>query len=438
MIDEMGKGRGIFGRLAVAALFAALSACGGPETGPAPANTQPAGPDVGQYFDRSVRPPGASNLDDASSHPLRGLTTADNALRFAGTENCLGCHDPSAGARVSDECVMCHFEKQPNAPGSNHGDGVLQLAAIAGDALPAAAFPIASLTDYDAWCLQCHATTAVSLGGRFPSAAARTLVDAGRFASGRHRANGAGCIHCHAAHGSANARLVRGNPVNRAAAGASPRRFGVFPDDNLSGGGYGAAQDVPYRSRTIAGLADADDENGYCDKACHAARTDGSWSKERKVRRDDATGLYLLSTTLRKVYQVDGREHTAYDSTPRMHGHPNNEIIATDNMVSWYAAAVGQSGLSKYKYPGSANANPATFDPSASPLPFFPDYADGVRDFADGYLGQGPIRYRFTCSTCHDPHGSPYASSNGIGGEAFPDLRLKKANPPELCYACHK
>ncbi len=90
------------------------------------------------------------------------------------------------------------------------------------------------------------------------------------------------------------------------------------------------------------------------------------------------------------------------------------------------------------RYPTLADANPAAFDNPASPLPFFPDFADGSRDFTNGYLGQGPIRYRFTCSTCHDPHGSPYTSSNGSGGDAWPDLRMKRQNPPDLCTACHK
>jgi predicted CXXCH cytochrome family protein len=438
MRSGTGKGADIVRLCGIAALLVVLSACGGPESGPVPANPRPTGPDVGQYFDRAIRSPGPANLADESSHPLRGLTTADTALRFAGTEDCLGCHDPSAGARVSDECVMCHFENQPNAPGTNHGDGVLQMAAVTGNTLPASEFPIAGLADYDAWCLQCHSGSAISLGGRFPSAAARTVLDPVQVASGRHRANAVGCIHCHAPHGSANARLVRENPVNRMSANGSPQRFGVFPGDNLSGGGYGAAQSVPYRARVIADVADADDANGYCNKACHFARTDASWSKEKMVKRDDATGLYLLSATQEKVYLVEGVERTIDNTTPRMHGHVNNEIIATDNMVSWYAAARGFTGSSRYKYPGSANADPAAFNNALSPLPFFPDHPDGFRDFTDGYLGRGLIRYRYTCSTCHDPHGSPLPSSNGFGGEAWPDLRLKRTLPADLCYACHR
>jgi hypothetical protein len=107
-------------------------------------------------------------------------------------------------------------------------------------------------------------------------------------------------------------------------------------------------------------------------------------------------------------------------------------------MVAWYRIAAGRTGSPVYKYPGTANADPAGFNNLASPLPFFPDFADGVRDFDNGYLDRGAIRYRFTCSTCHDPHGSPYTATNGIGGYSYPDLRLKRQSPADLCVACHK
>jgi predicted CxxxxCH...CXXCH cytochrome family protein len=395
------------------------------------------GPDLGQYFDRLS---GASNFADNSSHPLRGLTTGDTTLRFAGTENCLACHYSSGAGRTSDECVMCHFEDQPNA-GNNHMDGTLQMAAVTANALPTSAFAISTLADFDAWCLQCHATTSIGLGGRFPSAAAGSLIDPAQFAAGRHRGNLVGCIYCHQPHGSGNAQIVRTNPANRLGAGGTIRRFGVFPTDNTGSYGTPLNQNIWYRARVdnVAPnvFADAADENNFCNKACHMAGTVPSWSKEKLLKRDGTTGLYQLSGQ-KKTFLIEGAEYTIDNTSVRMHGHVNNEIITTDDMVAWYATATGSTGPSKYKYPGSGNANPATFNNLSSPLPFFPDYGDGSRDFTNGYLGQGLVRYRFTCSTCHNPHGSTYTSSNAIGGEAYPDLRLKRTNPNDLCNACHK
>jgi hypothetical protein len=406
------------------------------------------GPDVGQYFDRLS---GLVNYADNSSHPLRGMTTADNTLRFAGsTENCLACHYSSGTGRISDECVMCHFEDTSNAPAGNHMDGVLQMASITSNSLPTSAYAITTLAQYDAWCLQCHAGTTVSLGGTFPSAAHRTVIDPTQFAAGRHRGNAVGCIYCHQPHGTGNAQIVRNNPINRMAAGGTIVRFGVFPADNTGSYGTPANQDLWYRARidnnyaTGNVFADAADENNFCNRACHAAATIPSWGKDRIIKRDGATGLYLYTGANQKIFITNNGasfapvEYTRDNTTSRMHGHVNNEIISTDDMVADYATRAGITGPSMYHYPGSGNANPATFNNLTSPLPFFPDFVDGSRDFTNGYIGQGLIRYRFTCSTCHDPHGSPSVSSNVVGGDAYPDLRLKRNNPSDLCFACHK
>ncbi len=399
------------------------------------------GPDVGQYFDRSIQVPGPLNFEDNSSHPLRGLTTADNALRFAGTENCLACHYSSGLPRTSDECVMCHFEDQVNAPAGNHMDGVLQLATVSGNSLPTSAYTISTLTDYDAWCLQCHATTTISLGGRFPSVASRTVIPAADFAAGVHRANAAGCIFCHQPHGSGNAQIVRTGPANRMAAGNTIGRFNVFPLDNTGSYGTPLNQNIWYRARvdnvSPNAFADSSDENNFCNKACHIARLDASYSKERYLKRDGTTALYQL-TGIKKTFITEGLERTVDNLSIRNHGHINNEIISTDDMVGWYKTAAGITGPSFYRYPGSASALPGSFNNLTSPLPFFPDYGDGTRDFTNGYLGQGLVRYRYTCSTCHNPHGSPYSTSNSIGGDAYPDLRLKRQNPSDLCTTCHK
>jgi hypothetical protein len=404
------------------------------EAGAATNRERMAGPDVGQYFDRIG---GTRNISDNSSHPLRGLTTIDTTLRFAGTPDCLECHYPSVGMNSSDECLMCHFENQPNAPAGNHRDGILQMAAVRSNGLPTEAYPIGTLAQYDAWCLQCHASTTITLGGKSSGRDNRTLIDAEAVANGRHRANGAGCIHCHDPHGSGNARLVRPNPLNRSAANPVPQRFGLFPSDNTGLNGYPQNQSVPYRARVEKNFADADDVNGYCNKACHIARINSSWSKERIRKREGDSGLYLL-TGGKKISVVDNREYSIDNATPRMHGHNNNDIISTDDMVGWYATATGKTGPGKYHYPGLPDADPMRFNNALSPLPLFPDFPDGSRDYKNGYSNMGTLKYRYTCVTCHDPHGSPYPTWNGIGNASYPDLRLKKSNPSELCGQCHK
>lgn len=404
------------------------------ETDAATSRERLAGPDVGQYFDRIG---GARNMADNSSHPLRGLTTIDTTLRFSGTPDCLECHYPSVGMNSTDECLMCHFENQPNAPAGNHRDGILQMAAVRSNTLPVEAFPIGTLAEYDAWCLQCHANGNITLGGKSARSDNRTLIDPDVVAAGRHRANGAGCIHCHDPHGSGNARLVRSNPLNRSSAKPVPERFGLFPSDNTGLNGYPQNQNIPYRARVEKGLADAADVNGYCNKACHIARLNSSWSKERMRKREEDSGLYIL-TGGKKVSIVEGREYSIDNATPRMHGHNNNDIISTDDMVSWFAQATGKTGPGKYHYPGRPDADPARFNNALSPLPLFPDFPDGSRDFKEGYSNQGLLKYRYTCVTCHDPHGSPFPAWNTIGNASYPDLRLKKSNPSELCSQCHR
>jgi predicted CXXCH cytochrome family protein len=391
-----------------------------------------AGPDVGQYFDRLS---GTGNFADNSSHPLRGMTTPDTTLRFSGTQDCLECHYAASGTKSSDECLMCHFENQPNAPAGNHRDGVLQMAAVRSNALPTSQFAIGTLAEYDAWCLQCHGSDSIELGRRSADRANRTLIDGASVAGGRHRANGAGCIHCHDPHGSGNARLVRPNPLNRAAAKPVPERFGLFPTDNTGINGSPQNQNVFYRARVEKNFADAADVNGYCNKACHIARVSSSWSKERMRKRVEDTGLYVLAGA-KKISIVENRDYTMDNATSRMHAHSNNDIISTDDMVTWFAQATGSTGPGRYHYPGRPDADPSRYKNIDSPIPLFPDFTDGSRDFLNGYSNQGPLKYRYTCVTCHDPHGSPDPALNGIGNASYPDLRMKKSS--ELCVQCHR
>ena len=61
------------------------------------------------------------------------------------------------------------------------------------------------------------------------------------------------------------------------------------------------------------------------------------------------------------------------------------------------------------------------------------------RDFTNGYLNRGRIVYRYTCSTCHNPHGTSEPNTNR-GSEGYPDLRHRRINPSGstyLCVACH-
>ncbi len=405
-----------------------------------------AGPDIEQYFDAAYNLPGAAagreNYDDRSRHPLANGTTPSSLL-FGGTENCLDCHgakSKSGGAtHYSNECLKCHFENRPGTgslDGARHGNGIIELATVSGNGPPLSQYAIASLPDYDSWCLQCHAGQAVTLGGVAPSG--KTVIDPAAFANGRHRLRNVGCIYCHHPHGRANTRMVRENPDNRRSRPVGPFRFGVFPNDNT--GSYGAAvpnQSVNYRSRVDNNYADADDENRYCSVACHIARLDATYSKEMIVRRDGITGNYLLAPDNNKVYLVNGEEYTRNTRTSTQHVHPNGEIITTDDMVDYYKMATGLSGPSRYKYPGTSDANPAAFNNAASPLPFFPDLVDGSRDFTNAYNDTGlRIKYRFTCSTCHNPHGTPL--SNVLVGEGYPDLRESKKNPDILCLECHR
>jgi hypothetical protein len=406
------------------------------------AATHVPGPDVGQYFDHLA----SANYPDNSSHPLRGLTTPDNTLLYGG-RNCLACHYASGPARTGDECLKCHFENQPNAPG-NHRNGIIELAAINGNGLPTAAFPINTIQEYDNWCLQCHASTTISLGGVLPSAASRTVIDPAAFANGRHRAvvppdGPIGCVHCHQPHGRSNAKLVRENPANRRTAGPTPARFGVYPNDNLGLGGYGTGQNVPYRSRpywgdnTLPYVPEADDDQSFCNAACHA----GTFSrrKDRIVKRDAATGNYVTTgaPSFKKIYIANGIEYTNDNTQTWMHGHVNNEIIATDNMVQYYAQLIGLLGPGYLQYPSTGSSYPTAYNPTLSALPFSYDFADGTRDFTNAYNGLGVrIAYRFTCSTCHTPHGTTLA--NSPGAVAYPDLRLQKMLPSALCNMCHR
>jgi predicted CxxxxCH...CXXCH cytochrome family protein len=410
------------------------------------------GPDVGQYFDRKIMPSG--NYADNSSHPLRGLTENSAALLFggAGSTNCLGCHYGSGAARTSDECLKCHYENNGGtaALGTNHMDKLIQLAAITPgtNTYGTAAFPIASITDYDNWCLQCHnAVSATSLGGIAVTSKAVTPTAA--FNNGRHRNNltqAIGCIYCHQPHGRGNAKLIRENADNRRTAGGTPMRFGVFPNDNLSLGGYGAAQNQNFRARqywadnSLPYLPEADDDQSYCNKTCHPAKLSNSLNKDRMVKRDGTTGNYLPNGAplYRKVFIVGGVEYTTDNTVATHHQHPNGEIIPTDSMINWYASLTGSTGPSFYQYPLTTSSLPSAYNPATSDLPFSPDYlGDGVREFTNAYNGLGVrITYRLTCSTCHNPHGTTLA--NAPGDDGFPDLRLPRANPSTLCLRCHK
>jgi hypothetical protein len=396
--------------------------------------------DVGQYFDRFTQEPGPENFHDNSSHPLRGLTTTDNSLLF-GAVDCLECHyDSGKGGRRSDECLKCHFEYQPNAPAPNHGNGKLELAEPDGNALPKRQAAVANLAEYDAWCLSCHKGGSTTTLGNV-AARGKTIVNDNNFARSRHRSlparrGGAiGCIDCHAPHGSGNVRLVRELPSNRHAAPRVPALFGVFPNDNLGKGGYGEARPIPYRSRTDRNVADADDDFGYCNAACHRAK------KDHVIVRDNTTGNYILTKEARIVHAIGDETYTidTLSDLPFFHVHVSKGIIPTDNMVDRFAKEAGITGPGYYHYPGREGSAPSSFGAAqnaTSPLPFFPDYRDGDRDFPNGYLDQGPIRYRFSCSTCHDPHGSPLPNSDP-GASGYPDLRMTWKAPNDLCRQCH-
>jgi hypothetical protein len=414
-----------------------------------------AGPDVGQYFDRGFQAAGAQNYDDRSSHPLQGLTTPDNTLLFGG-ENCLDCHYVSGPARTSDECLKCHFENQPNAPAGNHRNGIIELATITGNGLPTADNLVNTLQGYDNWCLQCHGSeSGITLGGISPRISRRTVLDPAAFANGKHRRQNppVGCIYCHHPHGRSNTMLVRENPGNRGSAPGSPTRFGVYPSDNT--GSYTGSfftfsnQNQPYRSRpywadnTQPYLPEADDDQAYCNKACHIAKFSNNDVKDKMIKRDGTTGNYIITPGNRKIYLINGGEYTVDNISTffsRPHVHTNGDIITTDDMVEWLKAFGGLNVA--YKYPGAADSNPGNFNIAASSLPFRPDYQDGVRDFMNGYLNLGPIRYRFTCSTCHDPHGTTLQNQSS-SDPGYPDLRLMKSSPNTnnrnpLCNECHR
>ena len=410
------------------------------------------GPDVEQYFDRSYNSPGSVagqyNFFDNSSHPLASST--DGTLTFpAPMENCLSCHGAQYKTGVthfSNECVKCHFENNGGAQlGTNHMNKIIELATPS-NSIPTTQYPVSTLSDYDTWCLLCHGSeSGVTLGGISPLNSRRTVIDPAAFAAGRHRAQSppVGCIYCHAPHGSGNARLVRINPANRGSAGVTPMEFGVYPTDNTGSywGQFAASLNEvrPYRARVDNTLpnvfADADDENAFCNKACHLAKISASQVKDRIVKRDDATGNYFLSPTNRKIWIVDGVEYTIDNNSNMIKHHIDREIITTDNMVDWFKAYGGLNTY--YRYPGTGDSNPVGFNNATSPLPFFPDFGDGIRDFTNGYQGQGLIRYRFTCSTCHNPHGT-LEPNVGTASEGYPDLRLRKTNPNALCNQCHK
>jgi hypothetical protein len=329
---------------------------------------------------------------------------------------------------------------------------VIELAALpAGDSFGTAQYPIGSLDDFDNWCLQCHGSTVHKLGNRAPSLAAGTVIDCAAFANGRHRAQAVeaqvGCIYCHSPHGKSNAMLVRENAANRGSAGVTnpgPRSFGVFPNDNLNlyAVWFNASptENVLFRARNywenalMPYLPDAADDNVFCGTACH----NPMYPKDHMLLRDNTTGNYLLSGT-QKQHVIRGVVYTRLTLPASYHVHLNTEIVSTDNMVKDYADLVGKSGPSYYQYPvATGSALPSAYNPAASDLPFMADYADSNRDFTSGYTGPsvGRIRYRFTCSTCHDPHGTNLPNTMGLDG--YPDLRLRKANPSTLCQRCHE
>ncbi len=413
-----------------------------------------AGRDVEQYFDGAYNSPNAAtgreNYDDRSRHPLTNGTTPASLL-FGGSENCLGCHGAKAkggGAKhYANECLKCHFENVSADDVSldpvRHGNGVLELAAITGNGAAAAQYAIGSIMDYDNWCLQCHSGSTVTLGGIAPSG--KTVINPTAVANGRHRQRTqlqtypVGCISCHHPHGRGNTRVVRENPQNRRSAGTAPRMFGVYPNDNTGGHGSPGNQWVNYRARVDNDVADAADENEYCNVACHYVGSDGSYRKDKMVLRDETTGNYILTAAGLKLYLVNGVQYTRDDILnvfTRPHGHVNGEIIPTDNMVRYYAEAANVSGPSFYQYPGLGDANPAAYVETGAPLPFFPDYVDGSRDFTNAYSNMGVrIKYRFTCSTCHDPHGTTLPNTSGLTG--YPDLRLTRLGDGRLCARCH-
>jgi hypothetical protein len=417
------------------------------------------GPDVEQYFDRSYNAPGAAagqyNFFDNSSHPLSSST--DGSLTFgAPMENCLSCHGAqykaSGQSHFSNECIKCHFEHNGGSQlGSNHMNKVIELSDPS-NSIPTLRYNISSLSDYDNWCLRCHGSeSGITLGGVAPLINRRTVIDPAAFANGRHRANSVGCIYCHAPHGSGNARLVRINPANRGSAGGAPMEFGVYPNDNSGSytGSFGAtgSENRPYRARidnTAPNVfADADDDNAFCNKACHAAKILSGYAKDKVIKRDATTGDYLLTSGNRKIYVINGGEYTIDNVADLQysHVHPNAEIISTDNMVKDYAARIGLTGPSYYHYPTLGGALPGSYtlaQNASSPLPFFPDFGDGVRDFTNTWNGLGATKYRYTCSTCHNPHGTTDTAQNFSGGDSYPDLRLKKRNPNALCQQCHK
>jgi hypothetical protein len=329
-------------------------------------------------------------------------------------------------------------------------NGSLELAVTtSGNSFSTTAATVTNLTQYDDWCLGCHGRTTVTLGGIAPDNARGTLLAPAAFAGGRHRnqvtvGKRVGCIFCHQPHGRSNAKLVRENAANRANGGLVPARFGVFPSDNTgsyTGTYFNASvnENVLYRARNywenaaMPYTADADEGNNFCNRACH----DPSSPKDRMVVRDNTTGNYVLSGN-RKQYLVDGFVYPAESWDPSWHVHVNDDIIPTDNMVQFYAAAAGISGPAKYQYPpATGSALPSAYSWSVN-FPFAPDYLDSLRDYTNAYNGLGQrIRYRFVCNTCHDPHGTTLPNSTGTD-DGFPDLRLRKANPSTLCQQCHR
>ena len=414
------------------------------------------GPDVGQFFDRSIQAPGPQNYFDNSSHPMRSLTTGDNSLRFggSGSPNCLDCHYASGPARVSDECLMCHYENNGASAGlgPQHTDGLLQLANLAGNSFGTSAYAISSIQNYDSWCLQCHGSeSGITLGGISPLVSRRTVITATAFANGRHRAVGpviggpVGCIYCHAPHGSGNARLVRSNPANRGSAGFQPSRFGVYPSDNT--GAYTGKlratvnENHPYRARVDNTLpnvyADADDDQSFCNTACHSSKTDPTFAKDRIVKRLGTDGYYDVAPNGKKLHVIGGIDYAPLDNIAlagnNIHGHVNGDVISTDNMVK----AFGGDGAGRYMYPGTTSSLPSSYSHATTTLPFFPDVLDGSRDFTNAYIGLGRIVYRLTCSTCHNPHGTTLPNGNN-SATGFPDLRLEKPPVNTLCNQCHK
>ncbi len=415
------------------------------------------GQDIEQYFDGAYNAasatPGQENYDDRSRHPLTNGTTSASLL-FGGAENCLGCHGAkyrsSGVTHYSNECLKCHFE---NVSGSNpaldatrHMNRVIELSTVTGNGLPGSQYTIGTLAQYDTWCLQCHGGTTITLGGVAPSAAQGTYIDNAAFANGRHRARTVGCIYCHQPHGRSNVMAVRENPQNRRSAGVVPMTFGVYPADNTGSYGVPANQNLPFRARQYWGngslphLPETEDDQGFCNMACHIARLDSTYAKDKIILRDGTTGNYVLTPANRKIYVVNSVQYTIdniINLVPNSHQHPNGDIITTDNMVAYYAGRNNISGPSYYRYPLAGDAHPSSYNPAVSDLPLTPDYLDGSRDFTNAYDALGVrIGYRPSCSTCHNPHGN--ALPNAPAGDGYPDLRLRKNNPNTLCLRCHE